>query len=116
MALVPRALAPVARLMPFLAPLHTSAALRAPSAATASAAIGQLQGQLGLSGPEVQALVEAVPDLAAQKPSVLQERLEMLTCGLGVSPARLRAMIVQKPQLLGDLSMRELRSMMGLSG
>lgn len=114
MAMVPRALAPVARLAPCLASLHTSAALQAPSAAAASAAIGQLQGQLGLSGPEAQALVEALPDLAT-KPSVLQERLQMLTCGLGISPARLRTMIVQKPQLLGDVSMRELRSMMGLS-
>ncbi|KAL4431431.1 hypothetical protein ABPG75_006687 [Micractinium tetrahymenae] len=114
--MVPRAFAPLARLAPSLAAsMHTSAALRAPSAAAASAAIGQLQGQLGLSGPEAQALVEAVPDLAATKPAVLQERMEMLMCSLGISPTRLRTMIVQKPQLLGDLSMRELRSMTGLS-
>lgn len=43
------------------------AVMQAPSAATASAAVGQLQGQLGLSGPEAQALVEAMPDLLGTK-------------------------------------------------
>lgn len=37
----------------------------------------------------------------AVQPSVLQERLQMLTCGLGISPARLRIMIVQVCQWRG---------------
>ena len=70
---------------------------------------------LGLSGHEVQALIEAMPDLQTTKLSVLQERLQFLSCGLGLSHSRLRSLILQKPGLLGDLSIRELRSLAGMS-
>ncbi|PSC74562.1 ligand-gated channel [Micractinium conductrix] len=104
----------VARLPLMAAGVHSTAASQAPSASAAAAAAGPIQQALGLSGQEVASLLEAQPDLAATRPSVLHERMEFLGC-LGLSPSRLRSLILQKPSLLGDLSMRELRSIAGLS-
>lgn len=103
------------RLAPALScALHSSATLTAPSSAAASAAFG-LQQVLGLSAQEASALVEAVPDVAFTKPSVLLERMQFMQCGLGISPVRLRNMVLAKPAMLGDLPLRELRSLAGLS-
>lgn len=105
-------------LKPFVAPaacqagLHTAATMQKAAPAMET---HQLEGVLGLSGPEVQGLLSARPDLAREKPSVLAERWQFLTTGLGISQDRLRSLLREKPALLSDLNMRELRSMAGLS-
>ena len=43
------------------------------------------------------------------QPSVLLERVQFLACGLGISSTRLRSLVVEKPALLSDLSVKELR-------
>lgn len=97
----------------------TSAAIRAPSAALAPAAAptqaeSTLQGLLGLSAAQVRAMLASQPDIGAVRPSVLLERVQFLACGLGISSTRLRSLVVEKPALLSDLSVKELRSMAGL--
>ncbi|KAI7835285.1 hypothetical protein COHA_010813, partial [Chlorella ohadii] len=48
-------------------------------------------------------------------PSVLAERWQFLPSALGIPADRLRSLVREKPALLSDLNMRELRTMAGLS-
>jgi hypothetical protein len=99
------------------ASMHSSTINRAPAAAAACpdpALESALQGLLGLTGAEVRSVLATQPEVAASRPSVLQERVQFLACALGISSARLRSLVLEKPALLSDLSVRELRSMAGL--
>lgn len=98
------------------AAVHSSASLKAAAATAQQQQVhSALQGLLGLSGAEVATLLASEPALVSEKPSVLQERMQFLASGLGISSNRLRSLVVEKPALLSDLSIRELRSMAGLS-
>lgn len=92
--------------------MHTAAALQKAAPAIET---HQLEGVLGLSGPEVQGLLSSLPSLAREKPSVLAERWQFMTTALGISQDRLRSLVREKPALLSDLNIRELRTMAGLS-
>ncbi|KAL4853483.1 hypothetical protein ACK3TF_005509 [Chlorella vulgaris] len=115
------------RLAPALtASVHSSAPGKTPASALASSAPpaadpsqieSALAGMLGVSLDQAHSILVSHPAIAAQcvKPSILFERLELLAVGLGLSPSRLRALVLQKPDLLSDLSVDELHSMAGFN-
>lgn len=73
--------------------LDSALLVQAPAAVAASpnpALASALQGLLGLTGAEVRSVLATQPEVAAARPSVLQERVQFLGCALGISTSRLR--------------------------
>ena len=65
---------------------------------------------LGLTSAEARRLLEAMPSLVSEQPATLAKRMQLLNASLGVSGARLRTLIAQKPALLSSsASQMELR-------